>query len=103
MQPTVYDLLPEERESLERILHGLSGMSPDERHHLLTNVFVTALYYRRERNADVLDRMAQDLLGTMRLHASPAYRKAVTNAPPPDLSKSPISMEGLLNALPEQR
>jgi hypothetical protein len=100
MQYTVHDLLPEERESLERILNIVEGMTPDERRNLISNVFVAVLHQRRSEDPEILGSLAHDLLGTIHLHSSDAYRKAQANARPRDPDRPARSVQDVLASLP---
>jgi hypothetical protein len=88
------DLLPADHHDVAAAVEASKGLSGDERERLLQEVFRAVYTYRDTDDVSVLENLARDLQGTVRLHSSAGYRKVYEQHPgkptPPGRSVSDI-------------
>jgi hypothetical protein len=71
----------EQQESLQRSMAIVRNMSDEERLALIEHAVTAAIHYARNHKDQVLTDWAAGLLGTLRLHASDTFRKAIAAMP----------------------
>lgn len=103
LQPTIYDLDDEERDTLHHAMTVVDNMTPDEQRWLITNTLATAIYHQRNPDTAVLEDFIRNVRATIRLHASPHYKKVATSSDSaePDPTRPSWDVEEALSTLPE--
>jgi hypothetical protein len=88
-----------ERESFDRAMTTIDGMSDDDRRALLAYSVAASIRYATKRDGETLAQWCAGLLRTIRIHADPEYRAARDGRSKPDRSRPPIRLSERLSGL----
>jgi hypothetical protein len=88
-----------ERESFDRAMRTIDGMSEEDRRALLAHSVAASIRYATKRDETTLTGWCASLLGTLRLHADPQYQAARAKRSEPDRSRPPIRLSERLSGL----
>jgi hypothetical protein len=88
-----------ERESFDRAMSTIDGMSDEDRRALLAHSVAASIRYASKRDEATLTQWCASLLRTIRVHADPAYREARDGRKSPDWSRPPIRLSERLFGL----